>query len=62
MFALLLGLLFFVVVAGLFWWVIQQVPLPQPMRVVVTVIFVLICLLILLNYLPTAGLPHGRYL
>ena len=60
MISLLVGLVIFCVVAGLFWWVIQQFPLPQPGRVVVTVVFVLICLLILLNYVPL-NLPHGRF-
>jgi hypothetical protein len=59
MIGLLVGLIIFCIVAGLAWWVINQFPMPQPVRVAVTVVFVLICLLILLNYVPFS-LPRGR--
>lgn len=39
-----------------------MIPMPQPVRVIVTVLFVLICIIMLFNYLPMGGLPHGRYL
>lgn len=60
MISLLIGLVIFCVLASLGWWVINQFPLPQPIRVLVTVLFVLICLVILLNYVPFS-LPHGRF-
>lgn len=60
MITLLVGLIILVLVVGIAWWIIQQVPLPPPMRWVVTVVFGLIVLLVVLNYLP--DLPRGRYL
>lgn len=60
MITLLVCLFTLVLVVGIAWWVIQQVPLPPPMRWVVTVVFGLIVLLVVLNYLP--DLPRGRYL
>jgi hypothetical protein len=59
MLSLLVSLLIFCVVAYLIWWLIGMVPLPPPVRVAVLVVFVLICIVALLNYMP---LPHGRYL
>lgn len=60
MVGLLIGLVIFALVASLLWWLIQQFPLPQPIRLVVIVAFVLICILVLLNYLPVS-IGHGRY-
>jgi hypothetical protein len=62
MLELLIGLVFFALVAYLLWWLLSTigVGLPQPVRVIITVLFVLICLFALLNYLPV-GLPHGRF-
>lgn len=59
MLELLVGLVIFALVAYLLWWLINMIPLPQPVRVIVTVLFVLICLVMLFNYMPI-GLPHGR--
>ncbi len=61
MIGLLVGLIIFALVAYVLWWVLNQIPMAQPVRVVVTVIFVLIVLLALLNYMPSLGLPHGRF-
>jgi hypothetical protein len=47
-------------VAYLLWYVLNLIPMPPPIRVVVTVVFVLIVLLCLLNYLPTGAVGHGR--
>lgn len=59
----MLMMLFFLVVFALFayimWCVLDVIPLPQPLRVVITVLFVLVCLLALVNYMPM-DLPHGR--
>jgi heme A synthase len=59
--SLLIGLIFLVLIVGIAWWIIQQVPLPPPMRWVVTVVFGLIVLLVVLNYLPAGALPRGRW-
>ena len=60
MIGLLIGLVVFALVAYLLWWLLQQFPLPQPVRLIVTVLFVLICVVMLLNYFPL-NLPHGRF-
>ena len=60
MIGLLIGLVVFALVAYLLWWLLQQFPLPQPVRLIVTVLFVLICIVMLLNYFPLS-LPHGRF-
>ena len=59
MISLLIGLIIFALVAYLLWWVLNQIPMAQPVRVVVTVVFVLICVVALLNYFPL-DLPRGR--
>jgi Kef-type K+ transport system membrane component KefB len=61
MISLLIGLIIFALVAYLLWWVLNMIPMAQPIRVVVTVVFVLIVLVALLDYLPGIGLPHGRF-
>lgn len=60
MISLLIGLIVLCLVVGIAWWIINQIPIPQPMRWVVTVVFGLIVLLIVLNYVPI-NLPRGRY-
>ena len=60
MIGLLIGLVVFALVACLVWWLLQQFPMPQPVRLIVTVLFVLICIVMLLNYFPL-NLPHGRF-
>lgn len=60
MLGLLISLVVFALVAYLLWWVLSLIPMPQPLRVVVTVLFVLVCVLILLDYFPL-NLPRGRF-
>lgn len=62
MLSLLLGLVVLCLVVYLLWWLLNQLPLPHPVRVVATVIFVLIVVFALLNYLPLPSLGHGRFL
>ena len=57
---LLVGLVFLALVVYLLWWLINMIPLPQPIRIIITVLFVLICVVMLLNYFPL-NLPHGRF-
>lgn len=61
MISLLIGLIILCLVVGIAYWIIQQIPLPQPMRWVVYVVFGLIVLLVVLNYLPAGALPRGRW-
>lgn len=60
MLSLLVGLVFFALVAYLLWYLLNLIPLPPPVRVIITVLFVLICLVGLLNYFPL-NLPRGRF-
>ena len=64
MIGLLIALIFWCVVLGVVWFILQQIPLLKqpPLNWVVPVLFGLVVLMILLNYLPGVGLPHGRYL
>lgn len=59
MISLLIGLIVLCLVVGIAFWIIQQIPLPQPMRWIVYVVFGLICLLAVFNWMPV--LPHGRW-
>lgn len=60
MIGLLVGLIILCLVLGIAWWILQQIPMAPPMRMVVAVVFGLIALVLVLNYLP--ALPHGRFL
>ena len=51
----LLTLLIAVVVAGLFFWIVQMIPLPQPMKQIAQVLVVLMLLLWILNIVGVLG-------
>jgi hypothetical protein len=55
MIGLLIDLLVFALIAGIVWWVLQQIPLPPPIRMVVIVVFALIAILVLVSFLPGVG-------
>lgn len=61
MISLLVGLIVFAVVIYILWLILNMIPMPQPIKLIVTLVFALICLVGLLNYLPGVGLPHGRF-
>ena len=64
----LIGFLFVLCIVGAILWglwaLAKYVPMPQPLRIVVTVVFVVICILIVWHFLPLellSGLSsHGR--
>ena len=56
---ILISLLIFCVVLGLIWWLIGLLPLPAPFGMIVRVVFVIICILGLISYLPIGG--HGYF-
>lgn len=59
MLSLLIWLIVIVVVFGIAWWIISQIPLPAPMGMVVRVIFGLIALVTVLYFVGSAvGPPH----
>ena len=47
----LFSILVLVIIMGLVWWVIGMLPLPEPMKQIVTVVLAVICLLYLLSLL-----------
>jgi hypothetical protein len=58
---LLIGLLVACLVVGLVWYCIGMIPMPQPVRTIVTIIFAIICILVLLQYVSLGGLGfHSR--
>lgn len=61
MIELLIGLIVLCLVVGIAFWVLQQIPLPPPMRWVAYAVLGLILLLIVLNFLPSGAIPRGRY-
>ena len=40
MISLLIGLIIFALICYMLWWVLNQIPMAQPIRVIVTVLFV----------------------
>jgi hypothetical protein len=59
MLTLLIWLIFIAIAMGIAWWIISQVPLPPPMRMIVNVAFGLIALLVLFWLFSSAvGMPH----
>jgi hypothetical protein len=62
MIGLLIGLIVLCIVVYIFWYIINMVAaqFPPPIRMLITVVFALIVLIALLNYLPGFSLPRGR--
>jgi len=58
MISLLLTLVIVCLIAYVIWWALNQIPLPQPLRVVAVVLFAVILVLILLQFLPLGGGPY----
>lgn len=58
---LLVTIIIFAIVAGLVYWLVLQLPLPEPFAMIVRVAVILICILLLLG-MVTGGvaLPHFR--
>jgi hypothetical protein len=56
MISLLVSLLIFVLVAGVIWYCISLIPLPAPFGTIVSLVFMLICVLVLISFLwPLVG-------
>jgi heme A synthase len=49
--SLLITIIIIAVVFGLVWWILQQMPLPEPFKMVVNVLIGLIAVLVLLGLL-----------
>jgi len=57
MIATLIWLLVMLAIFAIVWWAIQQMGLPDPIKIVVVVIMAIIALLVLVSLLP-GGRPH----
>lgn len=51
MLSLLVILLVILIVMALGWWVLSQIPLPEPIGRIATVVFVVICAIVLIMFL-----------
>jgi hypothetical protein len=59
---MLISLLITILVLGLIYWVITAVlPIPAPFKTAALIIFAIICIIVLVGYLPMAPW-HGSYL
>lgn len=56
----LISLLVFVIVMGLIYWLLTMLPLPEPFKKVALVIFIIICILILLNMIGVVNIGDIR--
>jgi heme A synthase len=55
---LLIYLIIICLVLYVLWWVLSQIPLPQPIRTVAVVIFALVAVIMLLNMTGGLGSFH----
>jgi hypothetical protein len=58
---ILFSLLIAVIIMGLVWWIIGFLPLPEPMKQIVTVVLAVICLLYLLSLLFGYATPFPAF-
>lgn len=54
----LIGAIIFVVVAGLIYWLVMQLPLPGTAKIIVQVLFIIILILVLLGVFVHSGYWH----
>lgn len=59
---MLISLLVAVIIMGLIYYCITLLPIPQPFKNIVVVIFILICIIWLVGYLPGVDYWHGHRL
>ena len=64
MIAFLIYVLVLLIVMGLAWWIVNQIPLPGPVKQIATIVVVVICAIILiyllLGLVGTVPPPHWR--
>lgn len=56
---MLISLLVTVIILGLIFYALQMLPLPQPFKQVALVVFIIICILVLVGYIPGVDWPAG---
>lgn len=61
MIGLLINLIIWAVVMGLIYWLLSMLPIPEPFKKFVMVLFILICILILLGAVGFLGPVFPRY-
>jgi hypothetical protein len=61
MISLLVSLIVILLVFGVVWYIIGLLPLPDPFGLVVRVVFALVLLLVLLNFLVPLTGAHSYY-
>ncbi len=49
---LLITLIIVLAIIGILWWAVNAIPLPTPVRIAAVVIFALVAILVLINFLP----------
>jgi hypothetical protein len=54
MIQLLVYITVFIILAILIWWILQQVPLPEPLGKIVMIVFVVVCVIALISILLSA--------
>jgi hypothetical protein len=59
LFSVIVNLLVWAVVLGIVWWLVNMLPLPDPMATIVRVLFICLAILIVLSVfgLVNTGLP-----
>ena len=57
---LLVTLLIVVLICALIWWILSLIPIPEPFKTIVIVIFAIIIVIYLISLLT--GLPHAHLL
>ena len=63
MIGLLINLLILLLIFGVAWWILTLIPLPPPFAMIVRVVFALILLLVLIEWLLPLGAGwHGPLL
>ena len=57
----LITLLVALIVIGLVWYLVNQLPLPAPVKTIITVVFIIILIFMVLNlFYPVGGIRIGR--
>lgn len=57
----MISLLIYVVVLGLLYWAVMQLPLPDPFPIVVKILFIILLILVLLNAVGYLTFPAVRF-
>lgn len=53
----LINLAVVAIVIYLIWWLLNRIPMPEPIRLVVTVVFVIVAIMSLLGFLSYGHMP-----